>query len=71
MSYTAKQWRAINWIVKRDSLRPAISAWPKVRLQRPDGTVLEETITTIVDWYDQARKREAKAKAQAKRKQGA
>lgn len=71
MSYTAKQWRAINWIVKREKLVPQLSAWPNVQFLRQDGTILEERISTIVDWYDNARaieKREASELARYQRK---
>lgn len=75
MSYTAKQWRAINWIVKRDKLVPQISAWPRVRFKRPDGTILEEFITDIVAWYDNHLEQQKRVKREAskasKRKEGA
>lgn len=69
MSYTSKQWKAINWIVKRDNLKPQISAWPLVRFTRPDGTVLEESITTIADWYDNAKAQQKRANQQARKEE--
>ena len=75
MSYTAKQWRAINWLVKRDELKPQLSAFPMIRMLKPDGSIpmirmlkpdgsiFEENITTIVSWHDNFMVQERRARA--------
>jgi len=67
MSDTAKQWRAINWLIERDDLSPQLSAYPRVRFKRPDGTTFEEHITDIVAWYDNYLEQEKRARAKARR----
>lgn len=67
MSYTVPQLKALNWLVKRDKLRLTISARPNIRAYRQDGTVFEETISTIVGWYKNHLAQEMRARAEARK----
>jgi hypothetical protein len=67
MSYSPKQWRAINHYLKKNSLIPQISAFPFVRYTNRDTKEPgEEHITNIELLYDADRekaKREAREEA--------
>lgn len=71
MSYTPKQWRAISHYLKKNNLRPEISAFPVVRFTNKNtGKTGELHISNIEDFYvaDKERsKREARAEGKAQK----
>lgn len=62
MSYSAKQWRAINHFLKKNNARPELSAFPMLRYtDKATGKSAEMHITNIEDFYDADRARDKQA----------
>lgn len=72
MSYTAKQWRAISHYLKKNNLRPELSAFPVVRFTNKEtGEPGDIHISNIEDVYIADRekaKRLAREEAKARKK---
>ena len=60
MAITPKQFRAIDWLAKRDNLTVvAPSPTPIIIFRQADGTEVRHNVADIVLWYE-ARRAEAK-----------
>lgn len=73
MSYSPKQWKAINHYITKHNLTPELSAYPVVRFtDKKTGELSEIHINNIEDFYtaDKERsKREAKENAKENKRQ--
>ena len=70
MGYSPRQWRAIALYIKKNHLRPELSAYPMLRFTNLDSQeVIEVHISTLEDLYDGERSRKkAEAREEAKEK---
>lgn len=70
MSYSVKQWRAIDHFLKKNGYRPELSAFPVVRYtSRATGEAGEMHITTIEDIYTGDRERQKRELAEARKEE--
>lgn len=70
MSYSPKQWRAINNYLTKNNLRPELSAFPVVRYSsRETGEIGEVHITSLEDFYTADRERAKRQKAEERKEE--
>lgn len=68
MSYSPKQWRAIQLWLDKNNLRPELSPFPTIRgTNRDTGEVVQLHISNIEDFYTADKERQKREKREAKK----